>query len=230
MKDPYTYENGVLKNKFDIREYEELKKLEKNIIPIKLIKIREQDFGNNNIESLKKIHKYLFEDLYEWAGKVRTVPIEKAEAILGNDTIRYSQPKDIEKELTNTLHKMNSIDWNNLSIDEKSKEFSKGIAEIWKAHPFRDGNTRTVVTFADKFANEKGFELDLTIIQNNHTHFRNYLVKASDGQYAESGYLERMIKACIESQQEKNKENDKENSQKKTRSRSRTRTRSDKER
>ena len=226
MKDPYVYENGVLINNFSIKDYETLKKYEQNIVNIKFIKIGEQDFGKNDIESLKKIHKYLFGDLYPWAGEFRTIPIEKTEAILGGDTIRYSMPKDIEKNIKNILKRMNTTNWKELSIEDKAKVFAKDIAELWQTHAFRDGNTRTIVTFADKFSRNNGFELDLTIIKENSTHFRNYLVKASDGQYAEIGYLERMLKACIENGEENkkvlNKEKKSNMSIKKTRSRLRT--------
>lgn len=227
MKDPYIYENGVLINNFSIKDYETLKKYEQDIVNIKFIKIEEQNFGENNIETLKKIHKYLFEDLYPWAGEFRTIPIEKSEPILGGDTIRYSMPKDIEKNIKSILKKMNNIKWNQLSIDDKAKEFAEDIAKLWKTHAFRDGNTRTIVTFADKFSRDNNFELDLSIIKENSTYFRNYLVKATDGQYAEIGYLERMLKACIESGEEKKKSLNKEKknniSIKKTRSRVRTR-------
>jgi cell filamentation protein len=222
MKDPYVYKNGVLINKFDIDDSEKLKEMEVKIVAWKFLKLEEQDFGKNDTEALKKIHRYLFGDIYSWAGEFRTIPIEKSEAILGGDTIRYSMPKDIEKNIKNILKRMNTTNWKELSIEDKVKVFAKDIAELWQTHAFRDGNTRTIVTFADKFSRNNGFELDLTIIKENSTHFRNYLVKASDGQYADIGYLERMLKACIESGEEKKKVlNKKSVSNNKIRSRSR---------
>lgn len=224
MKDPYVYKNGVLINKFDIDDSEKLKEMEVKIVVWKFLKIKEQDFGKNDIETLKKIHKYLFCDIYPWAGKFRTISIEKSEPILGGDTIRYSTPKDIEKNIKSILRRMNTTNWEKLSIEDKAKLFAKDIAELWQTHAFRDGNTRTIVTFADKFSKDNNFELDLSIIKENSTFFRNYLVKASDGQYAEVGYLERMLKACIESSEQKKKNLDKEKkniSNKKIRSRSR---------
>lgn len=222
MKDPYVYKNGVLINKFDIDDSEKLKEMEVKIVAWKFLKLEEQDFGKSDTEALKKIHRYLFGDIYSWAGEFRTIPIEKSEAILGGDTIRYSMPKDIEKNIKNILKRMNTTNWKELSIEDKVKVFAKDIAELWQTHAFRDGNTRTIVTFADKFSRNNGFELDLTIIKENSTHFRNYLVKASDGQYADIGYLERMLKACIESGEEKKKVlNKKSVSNNKIRSRSR---------
>lgn len=131
-------------------------------------------------------------------------------------------PEDIKKNIKSILKRMNTTNWKELSIEDKAKVFAKDIAELWQTHAFRDGNTRTIVTFADKFSRNNGFELDLTIIKENSTLFRNYLVKASDGQYADIGYLERMLKACIESGEEKKKVlNKKSVSNNKIRSRSR---------
>ena len=40
-----------------------------------------------------------FGGLYEWAGEFRTVPIMKAEEVLGGDTVRYAAPSEIKKQL-----------------------------------------------------------------------------------------------------------------------------------
>lgn len=43
-------------------------------------------------------------------------------------------------------------------------EFTKQLAQFWLVHPFRDGNTRTTLTFASKFSKEHGFPLDLSCL------------------------------------------------------------------
>ena len=197
MKDPYVLENGVLKNKFNINSNEFLKVAEEITIPFKMLTANTIN-SKNGCESLKETHNHLFNEIYEWSGEFRTIPIEKAEKILGNDTIRYTAPKDIEKELKKIFKVMNETKFQDLSIEDRAVKFSSNIAAIWKVHPFRDGNTRTITTFAQKFLREKGLDLNLEIIKENHKYFRDCLVKASDGQYAETKYLEKIIKDCME--------------------------------
>lgn len=167
MKDPYIDENGVLKNKLGITNDEELKEAEKDIAFVKLIGVEELEKETVNANLLKDIHKYLFNDIYDWAGEYRTVPIYKEEVVLPGLSLEYAQPKDIEKRLEQEFENLNSIEWSNKKIDELSLQLTKSLARIWRVHPFRDGNTRTVLTFANVFSKMKGFNLDMSNILDN---------------------------------------------------------------
>lgn len=167
MKDPYIDENGVLKNKLGITNDEELKEAEKDIAFVKLIGVEELEKETVNANLLKDIHKYLFNDIYDWAGEYRTVPIYKEEVVLPGLSLEYAQPKDIEKRLEQEFENLNSIEWSNKKIDELSLQLTKSLARIWRVHPFRDGNTRTVLTFANVFSKMKGFNLDISNILDN---------------------------------------------------------------
>ena len=161
MKDPYVLKNGTLKNLLGITDYEELKQAEKDIAYVKLINAEEEIKRPCDIGLLKRIHKHIFEDIFEWAGEFRTVPIYKEERVIPGVSLEYAEPKNIEKELTKRLEEMNSINWKGKGIDEITKQFTKELAKLWRIHPFRDGNTRTTLTFAHIFAKQKGFEMDL---------------------------------------------------------------------
>ena len=65
-------------------------------------------------------------------------------------------------------------------------------------HPYRDGNTRTIVTYAFRFAEEHGFRMDRNLLLDNFTYVRKALVKASDGEYSEYEYLYKIIKDSIQ--------------------------------
>lgn len=164
MRDPYIDENGVLKNKLGITNDEELKEAEKDIAFVKLIGVEELEKETVNVNLLKDIHKHLFNDIYDWAGEYRTVPIYKEEVVLPGLSLEYAQPKDIEKRLEQEFENLNSIEWSNKKIDELSLQLTKSLARIWRVHPFRDGNTRTVLTFANVFSKMKGFNLDMNNI------------------------------------------------------------------
>jgi len=76
--------------------------------------------------------------------------------------------------------KLNSTDWTALGIHETAEVFAKQIATLWKVHPFREGNTRTVITFATQFAEACGFRIDKTLLKDSAACVRDALVKASD--------------------------------------------------
>ena len=161
MEDPYVLKNGTLKNLLGITDYEELKQAEKDIAYVKLINAEEEIKRPCDIRLLKRIHKHIFEDIFEWAGEFRTIPIYKEERVIPGVSLEYAEPKNIEKEITKRLEEMNSINWKGKGIDEITKQFTKELAKLWRIHPFRDGNTRTTLTFAHIFAKQKGFEMDL---------------------------------------------------------------------
>lgn len=194
MKDPYTYENGVLKNKLGIKDQIKLKRAEADITFSKLLTAYTNDFS---YEGLLKLHKHVLDDVYPFAGEIRTIPIKKSEAVLGGDSVRYSFPNEIKSQGEAAIKELNSKDWKKLTTDESVKEFSKLTAKLWQVHPFREGNTRTIITFVSEFAKSHGFELDINLLRQNSGYVRNALVKASDGQYAETGYLEKIIKDSI---------------------------------
>lgn len=130
------------------------------------------------------------------------MPIEKAEAVLGYMSIQYSKPHDIETEATDVLRKLDLVPWQTLSFDEQAKLLSDGLAELWKVHPFREGNTRTTVTFICQFAQNKGIPLDRTLFEQNAAYLRSALVAATaifpDGDFRKPEYLLRIVKDSLE--------------------------------
>ena len=167
MKDPYVLEDGTLKNLLGITDYEELKNAEKDIGYVKLLNAEEVLQTKCDINLLKSIHKHIFEDIFDWAGKFRTVPIYKQEVVIPGISLEYTRPENIEKELNQKLDEMNSYDWKNKGIDEITKQFTWYLAKIWRVHPFRDGNTRTTLTFANIFAKQYGFDMDMSTMLDN---------------------------------------------------------------
>ncbi|MDR2931741.1 MAG: Fic family protein [Oscillospiraceae bacterium] len=199
MRDPYLYEDvPVLKNLLGIKDAGALERAEADITSIKLLVV------DGAVQSLPfdflrllAIHKHIFGDIYEWAGTIRNVPIVKGERVLGGDTIRYSQPDEIERVGKAVIKELNGIDWSRLDAHETAVTFAKLIAALWQTHPFREGNTRTVITFAAQFAEGHGFRMDKTLLKDSAAYVRDALVKASDGQYSEYGYLIKIFEDAI---------------------------------
>ncbi len=200
MKDIYLYDDvAVLKNRLNIKNEEQLNKAESDITCIRLLDIDKRITGGTfDYDRLKAIHQYIFGDIYAWAGAERAVPIVKGERVLGGDTVRYSIPGCIEKDAKKAIADLNAVNWDELNIEETAEKFSVLLAALWQVHPFREGNTRTVMTFAVQFAEAKGFCMNKTLLHDNAGYVRDALVKASDGPYSDYRYIVRIIKDAIE--------------------------------
>lgn len=126
----------VLENKLGINNNIELHKEEERITKIKAIKLFEiQELNNFEVDTFKglaQIHKYLFEDIYEFAGKIRKENISK-----GN--FRFASAMYLEEALQ--------------KIDEMPQKTFEEIIEKYIemniAHPFREGNGRSTRIWLD---------------------------------------------------------------------------------
>ena len=199
MKDYYLYDDvPVLRNLLDIKNEKLLEEAESSITYVKLLDIDDKICGDVfDYQRIKDIHAYIFGDLYEWAGKERGINIVKGERVLGGDTVRYADTNSIETEMESALKELNQVKWEVLDISETAELFSKLIAKIWQIHPFREGNTRTIITFATQFAEKHGFHMNKALLKDNSEYVRDALVKASDGMYSEYQYLIGIIQDAI---------------------------------
>lgn len=80
MKDPYVYKGtNILVNSLNIKEYDHLEFVEKEITTVRLKDIARGLLteGFYNISYYKQFHHYIFGDIYPWAGEFRTINILK---------------------------------------------------------------------------------------------------------------------------------------------------------
>lgn len=209
MNDPYLYPHtDILKNLADIRDREMLSCMEAEYTSIRLAElVTGESVSRFDFAALCDMHHYIFQDIYEWAGKIRIINIEKSEPALGGISIEYSDYFDIVKDVTYVLDKMNHYTWEKAPIDEVAKMFSKYLAELWKVHPYREGNTRTVITFCSQFIESKGFYIDSDLFKDHAQYMRTALVAAtalfSDlGDRRKPEYLEKIVLDALERGQE----------------------------
>ena len=142
----YCYENtDILKNKLNIKDKEKLYDYERKIVLAKLFILRQKEItGNFDIHHFVGIHKFLFEDIYDFAGKVRTVNIAK-----GN--FRFASVMYLQAALEN-IEKMPQS-----TFDEIVEKY----VEMNIAHPFREGNGRSTRIWLDHILkNEIGKVVD----------------------------------------------------------------------
>lgn len=154
----YCYENtDILKNKLNIKDKEKLYNYERKIVLAKLYILRQKDnIGNFDLEHFVSIHKFLFEDIYEFAGLFRSENIAK-----GN--FRFAEWEYIEQELIKLLDKLKEENYlQDLSKKSFSARLAYYMAELNVLHPFREGNGRTIREFIRELALKNGYKLDLT--------------------------------------------------------------------
>lgn len=178
MRDPYLYDDvPVLKNKLDIRDQKLLDNAEADYVVYRLKNLALNPLnGNYNTKHLLEMHEYIFRDLFEWAGIPRLISIFKEEDVLGGLSVEYSDPFDIANDIHQVLSDMRAKDWTNMDKVQKTSEFCDSLAKLWKIHPFREGNTRTTITFCCQFADEMGFPLDRKLFEENSRYVRTALV------------------------------------------------------
>lgn len=70
-----------------------------------------EDFSGNGLQT---IHKTLFGDVYDWAGRFRLINIKKREPLLAGKSVWYSNANDIEEDLEKAWTEINAIPWSDL--------------------------------------------------------------------------------------------------------------------
>lgn len=144
-----------MKNKLGITDSVELARIEEQISKLKAIKLFESGFLNTleagSFQSLKQIHCFLFEEIYTFAGEIRTVNIAK-----GN--FRFAPVMYIELSLSN-IEAMPQSNFN--QIIEK-------YVEMNVAHPFREGNGRSTRIWLDVILKkELGLVIDWSCVDKD---------------------------------------------------------------
>ena len=154
IEDPYTYKNStVLVNKLDLRSQAELEAFEAEISSARAEEPLPD--GSMDFEHYKAIHHHLFQDVYHWAGHVRTVRIAKS----GNP---FCFPENIEGQANKLFDDLQSAGHlRNLDAQTFASKAAHFLAELNAIHAFREGNGRSQLTFFALLADHAGYPLKI---------------------------------------------------------------------
>lgn len=157
------YENTtVLKNKFDIRDEQQLDALEQSITSMLIAKAAiEIPFENVDFDFYKNLHKYIFSDIYEWAGNVRKIDMSKK----GTNFCSADKIEERGNAIFNRLRKNEFL--KRYSDDEFIVEFTDLYCDLNYLHPFREGNGRTQRLFLSMLVDYLGKNLDFSEIDTD---------------------------------------------------------------
>lgn len=127
----------ALENKFGIKNSAELARKEERISKKRAVELFENGMLENleagKFQTLCEIHKYLFDDIYDFAGKIRTVNISKGNFRFAPLMYLETAIKNVDKMPQNTFD-----------------EIVEKYVEMNIVHPFREGNGRSMRIWLDR--------------------------------------------------------------------------------
>lgn len=129
MKDPYVYPGtDILKNLANIKDADLLAQMEADYTSSRLSDLVVADYeGLFDFNTLCEMHHIIFQDIFDWAGKICVLNIEKEEPALGGISIEYSNYNYIEEDAEKIFKKVSEVEWKLLSIQSV-------ILNLWAAY------------------------------------------------------------------------------------------------
>ena len=153
--------------------------LECDFVSLRIVELLSIDNFELSVDYLKYIHKYLFQDVYEFAGEFRKIDFSKHEKILNSDSVAYGDCKTLAESLEYDISLEKEKNYKDMSIVEIIKNITDFTSNIWQVHPFREGNTRTTAVFIEKYLISLGYNVDNSLFKDKSVYFRNALVRSN---------------------------------------------------
>lgn len=179
---------NVLINKLDIKDKKLLKEADSLYSAQRLLELQAEPIsGNFDLEHLKDIHHYIFQDLYEFAGKIREEDIIKGNTHFAKSEHIIPNAKKLFNELKNENYLQGT------SVEKFAEKASYYMAELNVLHPFRDGNGRAIREFIRCLALKCVYKLNWNSIS------KDDLFDASVKSVLDTKPLSKCIKKAIES-------------------------------
>lgn len=162
QSNPYRNDNGVLHNKFGIQDAAQLRGVEYQLTRIRALELQMEPIpGKFDLDHLKAIHKHLFQDVYEWAGKEREINVSKKSLTEPGWKTVFTDKGSIAEQAGRAAQVTRS--YGGLQ-NMNSEVFAESITQVYtawnEAHPFPEGNGRALNTMLTQLAKETGHEID----------------------------------------------------------------------
>lgn len=153
--DPYLDPaSGVLRNRLGITDAAELAQVEATLTASRLIDLERRRLpGRYDLAHLQAFHRYIFGDLYDWAGELRVVSIAKGEV--------FCLPQHLRSYAAGVFGRLAAADWlRGLPRDRFITGLAEFLADVNALHPFREGNGRTQRAFFSQLAHDAGHHIE----------------------------------------------------------------------
>ncbi len=150
---------SCLINKFGVKDEDKLSDIEAAITFAKASELEKNPIvGKFDLVHYLSIHKFLFEDIYEWAGTLRTVDISKK----GTDFAKAEEIKILSENCFNRLKTLNYFQ--NMPFEDFIENIVDLYCVINMIHPFREGNGRVQRVFISQLVRFNGYDIDFSAI------------------------------------------------------------------
>lgn len=117
--------------------------------------------GSLDVEHYLSIHRHLFQDVYAWAGSIRTVRIGKK----GN---WFCYPEYIDAQMHAAFATLGTAEHiAGLTADRFARHVAHVLAELNAIHPFREGNGRTQLAFLALLADIAGYQFNVDVLERD---------------------------------------------------------------
>lgn len=151
---------------------------------------------------LQRVHGILFDGVYDHPGTFRPYNFRKNEWILDCGSVTYTVFGSIRESLDRAFLQEQAFSYERLSSAEYVRHISELAAELWRIHPFCEGNTRVTAVFIAMYLKALGFQLDNGLFAEHAWYFRNALVRANfsdprNGIHATTEYLEQFFENLL---------------------------------
>ena len=150
MADPYVYPGtDVLHNLAGLQDADTLADREAQASTLRLAQLAAIRLeGAYDLSHLQAFHRFIFQDIYAWAGELRSVPLAKPGSMFALPTHIESYAKEVLRQLAGERH------LHGLSRDRFAERLTHYYAEINAVHPFREGNGRVERAFLRQLAQD----------------------------------------------------------------------------
>ena len=142
-----------------------------------------------DLTCLKRLHRHLFRDLYDWAGEIRTVDISKGDT-------RFCNVSRIEPEANRIFDALADRNWlEGLERDALVTSVAEYYGDLNMVHPFREGNGRAQRLLFEQIIVNAGFEIDWWHVESD-----EWLQANIDAVVCDYERLSEVFEKCIGSQ------------------------------
>lgn len=153
-RDPYADPSGVLRNRLGITNADELTEYERDLAYFRVVELEIDPIdGRFDFAHLQAIHHHILQDVYGWAGELRT-------SGTGAFGFPHARPQFLRDELDRVFAQIAAGPPSTTDRDAATDTIASHWSELTLVHPFRDGNSRSQRVFFDQMFRHSGWAVD----------------------------------------------------------------------
>jgi fido (protein-threonine AMPylation protein) len=152
---------------------------EADIVSARIAQILSNQTFTLHITDYLWVHEHLFKGLYDFAGKMREMNIRKQEVALNGASVQYADYRVLKTYLEHDFSAEKAFDYSNFDKVQTIRRMERFLVNIWSAHPFMEGNTRTAAVFFIRYLGYRGYNTTNDMFEQHANFFRDALVRAS---------------------------------------------------